>query len=94
MGLKTLVATRIRQARRELNLNQSEAANLAGMSQQTWASYETGKVNIPLDTLDRISHVLNRPIAFFTVADYEYTVKASVPKAESPGARAKKRKAA
>ncbi len=87
MGLKALVGARIREARRAANLNQQEAADLAGMSQQTWASYETGKINVPLDTIDRIAEVLGKPIAFFTVADYEYTVKATTPEAESKKAR-------
>ncbi len=75
MGLKMLVAARIRQARREKGWNQTEAGNRAGMTQQTWASYETGDVNVPLDTLERIAFVLEKPIEFFVVADYEYKVK-------------------
>lgn len=94
MGLKSLVGTRIRQARREANLNQQAAADLAGMSQQTWASYETGKINVPLDTIERIAQVLNKPIAFFTVADYEYTMKAAMPEIESKKSQARRKRAA
>lgn len=90
MGLKALVGARIREARRAANLNQQAAAELAGMSQQTWASYETGKINVPLDTIDRIAQVLGQPIAFFTVADYEYKVKAAVPEAESKKGQGKR----
>ena len=80
MELKSLVATRIREARRNNNLTQSEAADLYGIAQTTWANWETGNVNVPLDVIDRIAKILDMPTEYFVVADYEYTVKAKVPK--------------
>jgi transcriptional regulator with XRE-family HTH domain len=90
MGLKLLVASRIRQGRREKGWNQTEAGHRAGLSQQTWGSYETGEINIPLDTLERIAQILEKPIEFFVVADYEYTIKAVNPRAPSKKARSKR----
>lgn len=77
MELKSLVASRIREARRRKNLTQQQAADLYGIAQTTWANWETGKVNVPLDTIDRISEVLELPVAFFVLANY--TVNAVVP---------------
>lgn len=94
MDLKKLVGTRVRQARLDAGLTQTEAAEVVGISQNVWSGYESGRVNIPLDTLARIVEILNRPIEYFVVENYEYMTKAPLPKAESPGARAKKRKAA
>lgn len=90
MSLKMLVSARIREGRREKGWNQTEAGHRAGLTQQTWASYETGEVNIPLDTLERISKVLEKPIEFFVVANYEYTVKASTPQVESKKGQSKR----
>ena len=84
MALKHLVAARIRQARRERDLNQTDAGNLVGLTQQTWASYETGNVNVPLDTLEVIAGALHKPIEFFVVPDYEFKTKGDVvPKART-----------
>ncbi len=92
MELKKLVGIRVRQARLELGLTQQQAADQVGLNQQSWAAYESGKVNIPLDTLQRIVQVLQKPIEYFVVEEYEYMVKAPLPKGSNPGARARKRK--
>ncbi len=94
MALSALVSARIRQARRELDLTQAEAAERLGISQNAWATYEAGNRSIGIETLERIAEILEKPIAYFVVEDYEYTIKASLPKAESPGARAKRKRAA
>lgn len=92
--INDLAAVRIRDARNDAHLTQAAAADLVGLSQSSWASYERGKVDIPIGMLHRIAKVLGKPIEYFVVEDYEYTVKAPIPKVESPGARAKKKKAA
>ncbi len=94
MDLKKLVGVRIRQARRDADLNQQDAADRIGVSQGTWAGYEQGKINVPLDTLQRISEILGKPVEYFVTENYSYEATAPLPKAESPGARAKRRKAA
>ena len=108
MNLQQLVGIRIRAARRELDWSQETLAEKVGIKQSNLAKYEAGKVNIPLQTLERISKVLQRPVTFFVASDYEYTVKAPLSrggrdeqqseytvskKADSPGARARKVKA-
>lgn len=94
MELKRLVGDRIRQARLDKRLTQHGAADLVGITQNVWSAYELGKVNIPLDTLDRIVRVLEKPIGYFVIEDYEYTVKAPVPKDGAREPRAKKKRAA
>lgn len=90
MGLKELVGTRIRAARRKLNWNQQRLADAVGIAQPSIAAYETGRVNVPLDTIDRIADVLGKPIAYFTVADFESVEKAPLPEVESKKGQSKR----
>lgn len=98
MGLKALVSTRIREARRQADFTQKVAAEhfskLVGrkVKQTTWASWETGSVNVPLDTIDELARFFGQPSEFFTNPNYEYMVKASKP--EEPPKKARRRREA
>lgn len=76
MNLQQLVGVRIRAARRELDWSQEFLAEKVGVKQSNLAKYEAGKTNIPLQTLERIAQVLQRPVTYFVASDFEYTVKA------------------
>ncbi len=89
MDTKRTVAKRIKLARIERDLNQAQLAELLGTSQTYVTKLESGKVNIGVETVARLATVLNKPINYF----FE-TFEEPLPKGESPGARAKKRKAA
>lgn len=94
MTLDELVRFRIRNARRGLNLSQAQAAELIGVSQHAWATYELGSRSVSLRMIEKIARAFGRPLEYFLLADYEHVVKEPVPKAESPGTRAKKKKVA
>lgn len=45
-----MIATRVREARKALDLSQQQASSRAGLTIRTWASIEAGE-NVRLDTL-------------------------------------------
>lgn len=89
MALKELVSARLREARRLKGLTIAEASAAISVKPSTWGAWESGQNTIPLELLEFAARELDQPIEFFIVADYEYKVKASVPKAQ-----ARRRKAA
>jgi transcriptional regulator with XRE-family HTH domain len=61
----SLLAERIRSARKLVHLSQFDLANLIGVSDKAVSSYEVGRAVPPLDILKKISLVTHKPIAFF-----------------------------
>ncbi len=92
MDTKRVVGKRIKLARIERELNQFQLAELIGADQTYISKIEAGKVDIGIETLSRIAHALGKPEGDF-FKDFE-EVAAERPFGESPGARARKRKAA
>jgi transcriptional regulator with XRE-family HTH domain len=90
MDTKRVVAKRIKLARVERELKQKDLADLLGVNQQNVTRFESGNVSIGVDTLARIAAALNKPVGYF----FEEFDEVPTKKAQSPGARAKKRKAA
>lgn len=85
MALKELVAVRLREARKIKGWSQSRAADSIKVKQTTWSSWESGQNSIPLEMLEYAAHALGQPIEFFMLADYQYTVKASIPESLKKG---------
>lgn len=90
MGIKETVGRRILVARAEQRMTQVRLAELVGTDQRYISKLEMGAVNVGVETLERVAAALQKPMAYFFLA-FE---QAEVPKAQSPAARAKKRKAA
>lgn len=65
MDVKKTVAKRIRVARAELGISQSELAEELGLTQNSVSKWESGKVSIGVDTLALIAEALHKPITYF-----------------------------
>lgn len=65
MEIKLLVAKRIRVARAELDISQSDLASTLGLTQNSVSKWESGKVSIGVDTLALIADALQKPITYF-----------------------------
>ncbi|MCS7208527.1 MAG: XRE family transcriptional regulator, partial [Fimbriimonadales bacterium] len=61
----TSLGHKIRLAREEALMSQSELAEQLGVSQSMVSQYELDKVDITVETLTRIADVLNKPISYF-----------------------------
>lgn len=88
MDIEELAAHRIRKARKARDLSQQAAADLVGVSQHAWATYENGTRKVSLKMLQNIATKLDFPIAFFIDPDYELVAE------PLPKAQARRRKAA
>ncbi len=65
VAVKETVAKRIRVARAELDISQATLAESLGVSPQNVAKWETGEINIGVDTLERIAFALSKDIEWF-----------------------------
>lgn len=85
--VKKTVAKRIRMARIERDLKQSDLADMLQINQANIAKLESGTVNIGVDTLARVADVLHKPIEYF-FQEFEQV------EFESKKAQARRRRAA
>jgi transcriptional regulator with XRE-family HTH domain len=67
MLIKDLVRYKIREARLKRGLTQKQAARIIGVSQQTWANYESGRIGIRTNDLDVIAKALKEPVDYFII---------------------------
>lgn len=68
------IGHRIAMRRNQLGLTQAEAAELSGLTQQFFASVETGRKNMRADSIVRVAKALNVSTDFLltgTVTDFE-----------------------
>ena len=65
MDIKQTVARRIRMARAERGVNQAELGDLLQVNQKLVSRLESERVNIGVETLERIAHALQKPITYF-----------------------------
>lgn len=68
------IGRRIAQRRNQLGLTQAEAAELSGLTQQFFASVETGRKNMRADSIVKVSKALNISTDFLltgAVTDFE-----------------------
>lgn len=63
------LAQRIRIARRNAHLSQSELGKSLGLSDKSISAYEQGRSTPPLDKLKKIAHLTSYPFAYFTQED-------------------------
>lgn len=89
MTTRQIIAHRIRQARLSRDWTQEYAAERIGVSSRAWVKYEASG-GVPTPRLVDIARLFNLSLDWFVTEDDSM----ALPKAESPGARAKKRKAA
>ena len=66
---RRLVPSKLRDARTARRLNQSELAEIVGVSRQAISAFEQGEKSPDPETMARIAQTLRQPIAFFATAD-------------------------
>ncbi len=66
---------RIKEARQRSGFSQQQLANAVGVSDKTISAYEVGRVEPPLDTLDKLCEVTRHPVAFF-LGDIQSNIEA------------------
>lgn len=57
---------RIRQARQDKNLRQSDLGKLVGLSTQSISAFESGRIPPAREHIEKIAYHTGRPIHFFT----------------------------
>lgn len=73
------MADRIRKARLEAGLSQTDLGNAIGLSDKSISAYEKGRATPPVSKLKRISEETHRPLQYFTGdTDEDYTVEAKL----------------
>lgn len=66
---------RIKEARQRSGYSQQQLASAVGVSDKTISAYEVGRVEPPLDTLDKLCTVTKHPVAFF-LGDVQSNIEA------------------
>ena len=62
---KKIVGKQIKKARTEKNLSQEELAQKIGVSRMMISRYEISSSDVPIEKLQKISKVLEKPISYF-----------------------------
>ncbi|OPZ90010.1 MAG: hypothetical protein BWY74_02499 [Firmicutes bacterium ADurb.Bin419] len=62
---KEIVGKQLKKARTEKSLSQEELAQKVGISRMMISRYEISSSDIPLEKLQRIAEILDKPISFF-----------------------------
>lgn len=57
---------RIYELRKDCNLNQKEMGEILGVPQRTYAHYESGDVNIPIEILHELAKYHNTSVDYLT----------------------------
>lgn len=65
MVYNDLVASKIREARRELRLSAEYVASELGLAKGSYSNLENGKTEITVNKIETLSRILNKPIASF-----------------------------
>lgn len=71
---RTQLGLRIREARQRSGLSQLQLAEAMGISDKTVSAYEVGRVDPPLEALDKISQATSHPVAYF-VGDVQSNIE-------------------
>jgi len=64
---------KIKKARKESKMSQKELGEALGVSDKAISSYESGRATPPLQTLQRLAKITQRPISYFTGNEEEST---------------------
>ncbi|MCB9789960.1 helix-turn-helix domain-containing protein [Candidatus Nomurabacteria bacterium] len=62
---KGIVGKQLKKARSEKNLSQEELAQKVGISRMMISRYEISSSDIPLDKLQKIAEILEKPVSYF-----------------------------
>lgn len=65
MNQKELVGIQLKKARKQMSLSQEDLAKKIGISRMMISRYEVGSSDIPLEKLQRIAELLQKPVSFF-----------------------------
>ena len=79
---KQALGKRIREARLRSGLSQQQLANVIGVSDKTISAYEVGRVDPPLDALDKLSTATAHPINYF-LGDVKSNIEARLERISS-----------
>ena len=73
------LAEKIRTARIEVGLSQTDLGGAIGLSDKSISAYEKGRAITPIDKLRKISQATHRPLQYFTgETEEDYTVEAKL----------------
>lgn len=65
LSAKNTVARRIAMARAEVDWSQADLADAIGAHAQNVARWESGEINLGVDTLERIADAFHKPMEWF-----------------------------
>jgi transcriptional regulator with XRE-family HTH domain len=65
MSHKEIVGKQIKKARRAKTLSQKQLAEKVGISRMMISRYEVGSSEVPIERLQKISTILDKPVSFF-----------------------------
>lgn len=74
---RTQLGKRIKEARLRSGLSQQQLATVVGVSDKTISAYEVGRVDPPLESLEKLSSATAHPIAYF-VGDVQSNIEAKL----------------
>ncbi|HKY74475.1 MAG TPA: helix-turn-helix transcriptional regulator [Patescibacteria group bacterium] len=74
---RTQLGKRIKEARLRTGMSQQELANVVGVSDKTISAYEVGRVDPPLESLEKLSQATSHPIAYF-IGDVQSNIEAKL----------------
>lgn len=69
--MNKILAQKIKRARKESRLSQKELGEALNVSDKAISSYESGRAIPPITTLQKLSKITRRPLAYFTGTEDE-----------------------
>lgn len=74
---RTQLGKRIKEARLRTGMSQQQLADVVGVSDKTISAYEVGRVDPPLESLEKLSNATLHPIAYF-IGDVQSNIEAKL----------------
>ena len=74
---RTQLGKRIKEARLRTCMSQQQLADVIGVSDKTISAYEVGRVDPPLESLEKLSNATLHPIAYF-IGDVQSNIEAKL----------------
>lgn len=82
MGAMLKVGKKIKEARREGRITQSELAQAIGVSDKSISAYESNRISPPLKIIEKIAEQTERPLTYFFEDNIETTIMTKLQKLE------------